>query len=168
MNIYFDNLQLILNSDNTDEDKQNQLLDLIKSIENDLLLGSKEKEILLNQIKSTSTNIMLNLDLYNLKKLRNYAKKDLFAFSSIGLIGTAVSSYSIYNYIFNHEQILKAMKNSLNFVDESVDILFGNLAILILGFFVGLDFLSYETLQEYLGYNKKINSYQRRLKDNHK
>ena len=37
MNIYFDNLQLILNSDNTDEDKQNQLLDLIKSIENDLL-----------------------------------------------------------------------------------------------------------------------------------
>ena len=167
-NIYLENLQLILNSEITEEEKQKQLLELIESIENDLLLEAKERENLVKQIETTSNNIMLNLDLYNLKKLRNYAKKDLFAFSSIGLIGTAVSSYSIYNYIFNHEQILKAMKNSLNFVDESVDILFGNLAILILGFFVGLDFLSYETLQEYLGYNKKINSYQRRLKDNHK
>ena len=168
MDIYFDNLQLILNSDNTDEEKREQLLDLIKNIENDLLLGSKEKENILNQIKSTSTNIMLNLNLYNLKKLRNYAKKNLLTYSMIGLPGTVIMPYFIYNYISNHEQILEVMKNSLNFANQSTDILFGNLVVLLSGIFINLDILSYQELQKYLAYDKEINSYQRRLKNNHK
>lgn len=168
MDIYFDNLQLIMNSDNTDEEKREQLLDLIKNIENDLLLGSKEKENLLSQIKSTSTNIMLNLDLYNLKKLKICAKKNLLTCSMIGLPGTIIMPYFIYNYIANHEQILEVMKNSLNFANQSTDVLFGNLVVLLSGIFINLDILSYQELQKYLAYNSEINSYQRRLKDNHK
>ena len=111
---------------------------------------------------------MLNLNLYNLKKLRNYAKKNLLTYSMIVLPGTVIMPYFIYNYISNHEQILEVMKNSLNFANQSTDILFGNLVVLLSGIFINLDILSYQELQKYLAYDKEINSYQRRLKNNHK
>ena len=156
-NIYLDNLQLILNSEATEEEKQNQLLDLIKSIENDLLLGSKEKENLLNQIKSTSTNIMLNLDLYNLIKLRKSAKKFLIAYSSVALGMTGLTATGLGTIIAKYEEI----KNSSDYLLVFLVICCSFIAAMY-------GYLSYQELQEYLDYNKEINSYQRRLKDNHR
>ena len=157
MDIYFDNLQLIMNSDNTDEEKREQLLDLIKNIENDLLLGSKEKENILNQIKSTSTNIMLNLDLYNLKKLRKSAKKFLIAYSSVALSMTGLTAVGLGTIIDKFEEIKISSDYLLVFL------------VLCCSFLAAMySYLSYQELQEYLDYNKEINSYQRRLKDNHK
>ena len=146
-----------MNSDNTDEEKREQLLDLIKNIENDLLLGSKEKENILNQIKSTSTNIMLNLDLYNLKKLRKSAKKFLIAYSSVALSMTGLTAVGLGTIIDKFEEIKISSDYLLVFL------------VLCCSFLASMyGYLSYQELQEYLDYNKEINSYQRRLKDNHK
>ncbi len=169
MDIYLENLQLILNSEITEEEKQKQLLELIESIENDLLLEAKERENLVKQIETTSNNIMLNLDLYNLKKLRNFTKKVLIACSILGLPGTVIMCCFYYNCIANCEQTLEVIKNSLNLPNIYVSaFVLGNLITIPLGIFVSFDVLSIQEFQKYLSYNKKINSYQRRLKDNHK
>ncbi len=165
-NIYLENLQLILNSEITEEEKQKQLLELIESIENDLLLTIEERKNLVNKIENT--DIILNFYLNNLKKLRNYAKKDLFAFSSIGLPGIAIDSYFTYVYLVHHDQFVENVKNifecSNGIANFSIVILLINTLIVSCLYCNA----SYEELQEYLSYNKKINSYQRRLKDNHK
>ncbi len=164
-NIYLENIQSILNSETTDEEKHNELLALIKSIRNDLLLGAEEKENLINQIENT--DILLKSDIELLKKLRNRSKKFLITNSFIGLSVTGLSAGSIYKCIIDHKQIIDAMKNSFS-SDILAEFTLGSLLFagsLVAGIY---DYLTYQELQEYMEYDKEINSYQRRLKDNHR
>ena len=88
-----------------------------------------------------------------------YIEKQAAAIDS--LLPFLISAYCVISSLSLEKYSNEEIKNSSDYL----------LVFLVLccSFFAAMyGYLSYQELQEYLDYNKEINSYQRRLKDNHK